>query len=85
MKAVLIVLAVVATAALLGWVTFSSSGDRPSVTVETEVVRRDVGRAAEATERGVRKAAAEGERLIDEVKRTDVDVDVRRKPAAEGP
>lgn len=85
MKAVLVIVAVVAAAVLLGWVTFSSLGDRPSVTVETDVVRRDVGRAAEATERGARKAAAEGERLIDEAKRTDVDVDVRRKPAAEEP
>ena len=85
MKAVAIILIAVAAMALLGWITFSSSGDRPSVSVETEVIRRDVGKAAEATERAAEEAAAGGEKLIDEARRTDVDVDVRREPADAGP
>lgn len=78
MKAFLIILAAVAAMALLGWITFSS-GDRPSVAVESDVVRRDVRAAAEATERVARKAAAEGEELAEDVRRTDIDVDVRRE------
>jgi len=85
MKVVLLVLAAVAAMALLGWITFSNSGDRPSVTVQTDVIRRDTHDATEATKRAARKAAAEGEKLIDEARRTDIDVDVRREPTAAEP
>jgi type II secretory pathway pseudopilin PulG len=59
MKAVLIILAVVVAMALLGWITFSNSGDRPAVTVQTDVIRRDTQSAAEASKRAARKAAVE--------------------------
>ncbi|HEX6984091.1 MAG TPA: hypothetical protein VF170_01885 [Planctomycetaceae bacterium] len=81
MKAILIAVAAVAVMALLGWVTVSAVGDRPSVTVQTDVIRDDARSAAEATERAVKKAAAEGEELVEEARRTEVDVDVRREPA----
>jgi len=81
MKAVFVIVLLVALAALLGWVTFTRDGGRPSATVNTDVIRQDARKAAEATERAADKAADGGKRLIDEAKRTDVDVDVHHEPA----
>ena len=78
MKAIVIAVVVLAAMVLLGWITFTNVGNRPSVTVQTDVIREDTQSAAEATERAARKAAAEGEELIGEVRRTEVDVDVRK-------
>ena len=45
-------------AAMLELITFSNSGDRPSVSVQTDVIRRDTQDAAEATKRaGVARIA----------------------------
>lgn len=89
MKAFLVILVAMLAAALLGWITFSG-GDRPSVTVQRDVIHRDLGSARQATVRAAHKAAVEGRELANEVRRTDVDVDVRRdrsehKPAAAEP
>ncbi len=81
MKAVLIIVVAVVAMALLGWITFGS-GDRPTVTVQTDVIRKDTQSAAAATRRAAEKAQVEGERLVDEARRTDIDVDVRRDPVA---
>ena len=83
MKALLIGVVVLVAMVLLGWITFANLGDRPSVSVETEVIRDDVRTAAEATERVAEKAAAEGRELVGEVRETDIDVDVRREPAGD--
>lgn len=89
MKVFLIILVAVLAAALLGWITFSG-GDRPTVTVQKDVIHRDLDSARQATERAAQKAAVEGRELANEVRRTDVDVDIRRdrsahKPAAAEP
>jgi hypothetical protein len=83
MRAIVVIILLVAVAALLGWVTFSRENGRPSATVQTDVVRRDVHKAAEATQRAADKAAAKGERLIDKARRTDIDVNVRHEPATD--
>jgi hypothetical protein len=83
MKAVLIALVVIVAMALLGWITFTNVGNRPSVTVQTDVIREDTRSAAEATERAARKVAAEGEELVGEVRKTDVDIDIKREPAGD--
>ena len=83
MRAALVIVAVVAVVVLLGWVTFSSRDGRPSATVETEVIREDSRSAAEATERAAESAAEKGEHLIGEIRRTDVDIEVRREPVNE--
>jgi len=75
MKAIMIIIALVAVMVLLGWISFSMIGDRPTVTANPDIISEDVHSAAETTEEVARKAA-------DEVRRTDVDVDVDRKPEA---
>ena len=75
MKAVLIIVVVVAAMLLLGWLTVSWVGDRPSVTANPDVIQQDVESSVEATQDAARSVA-------DEVKRTDIDVDVDRKPDA---
>ncbi|MGC1276109.1 MAG: hypothetical protein WBC44_20590 [Planctomycetaceae bacterium] len=74
MKALLIIIVIVAAMVLLGWITFSWVGDRPSVTANPDVIQEDVESAGDVTQEAARKAA-------DQVRRTDVDIDVDREPA----
>lgn len=85
MKAIIIVVVVIAVMVLLGWLTISRTGDDPSVSLNTDRIQVDAEQAAEATEEVGKKAARESEKLADEVKRTDVDVDVRKEPASVDP
>ncbi|MBA3313139.1 MAG: hypothetical protein M3552_14910 [Planctomycetota bacterium] len=82
MKALLIAVVVVALMVLFGWLTFTSVGGKPSVTLNTEHVREDTGEAAEAAKGIADKTAKKSREIVDEVRRTDVnvDVDVDRKP-----
>jgi hypothetical protein len=80
MRAILIVVAVVAVMVLLGWITFSTVGSRTAVTFETDVIKEDAETAVEATREAASRVAEQGERLVDEARRTEVDVDVRRRP-----
>lgn len=83
MKVFVVILVLVLAAVGLGWVTYHRTGDTASIDVNTDVIRKDLGRAEEAAEEGGRKAAEAGRRAVEQVKRTDVDVDVRRRPADE--
>lgn len=74
MKAVLIIVVIVAAMVLLGWISFSMVGDRPTVSANPDLIQEDVRSAGEVTQEAARKAA-------EEVKRTDIDIDVDREPA----
>jgi hypothetical protein len=76
MKAVAIILVVVVLMVFFGWLTFTSIGGNPSVTLNTEQVREDTGEAAEATKQAAGTAAVKTREAVDEIRRTDVDVDV---------
>lgn len=80
MRAIAVIILLVLVAILLGWVTFSRDGGHPSATVQTDVIRTDLHKAADATHRAADKAAVKGEHLIDEARRTDIDVNVRHEP-----
>jgi hypothetical protein len=84
MKALLIAVVVVSLLVLFGWLTFTSVGGKPSVTLNTEQVREDTAEAAEATKAAADKTAKKSREIADEVRRTDVnvDVDVDRKSEA---
>ena len=75
MKAVLVVVVLVGAMLLLGWITFSMNGQRPTVSANPDVIGHDVEAATEATKDVTRKA-------VDEVRRTDVDIDVDRRPTS---
>jgi hypothetical protein len=60
MKAFLvIVVVIVAAMALLGWLTFSGSTDRASISIETKEIKEDVGRAVESGKEYSEKARRE--------------------------
>ena len=64
---------------LMGWLVISRTGDNPSVSLNTDQIRVDTEKAADVTEELGEKASREGEKLVDEVKRTEIDVDVHRE------
>lgn len=57
MKAALIIIALILCAALIGWITFDSTGDRASVNIETQEIKQDT-----------KKAVKKGKDLIDDAK-----------------
>lgn len=76
MKAVAIVLVVVLLMVFFGWLTFRSDGGNPSVSLNTDQVREDAGEAAEVTREAAGTAAVKTREAVDELRRTDVNVDV---------
>jgi len=82
-KTLVVIVVLVLAAVGLGWVTFHRNGDHATIDVNADVIKHDAGRAGEALEDGGRKAADAGRRAVEEAKRTDIDVDVHRRPAAE--
>ena len=78
MKAILILIVVVVLMVLAGWLTYTTVNGDPQVTINTEAVQKDVDQAAEAGREAADAAAEKAGRLADEVRRTDVDVDIRR-------
>jgi len=83
MKAIVIAIIVIAAMVLLGWLTISRTGTDPTVSLNTEQIRDDTDKAVQATKEAGEKASREGEKIVDEIKKTDIDVDVRRKDVPE--
>jgi len=83
MKAIVIAIIVIAAMVLLGWLTISRTGTDPTVSLNTEQIRDDTDKAVQATKEVGDKASREGEKIVDEIKKTDIDVDVRRKDEPE--
>jgi uncharacterized protein YxeA len=83
MKAIVIAIIVIAAMVLLGWLTISRTGTDPTVSLNTEQIREDTDKAVQATKEVGDKASREGEKIVDEIQKTDIDVDVRRKDEPE--
>jgi len=85
MKALAIILVLVVLMVFFGWLTFTSIGGNPTVSLNTEQVRQDTEQAADATRRAADTAAGKTREAVDELRRTDVnvDVDVDRKQDGE--
>jgi hypothetical protein len=47
MKALLVIVAIVAVLALIGWITFGTGDDRASLSIETDKIRQDTREAVE--------------------------------------
>ena len=78
MKAFAIILVIVVLMVFFGWLTFTSTGGNAAVSLNTDQVRQDTSQAAEATKRAADTAAVKTREAIDELRHTEVDVDVRR-------
>jgi hypothetical protein len=76
MKAILIAVVVLALMVFFGWLTFTSVGDKPSVSLNTDQVRQDTAHAAQATKKAADTVERKSKEAVDELRRTDVDVDV---------
>lgn len=76
MKALAIIMVIVVLMVFFGWLTFRSDGGNASVSLNTEQVRQDAGEAADATKRAADTAAGKTREAVDEIRRTDVNVDV---------
>jgi hypothetical protein len=86
MKALAIILVIVVLMVFFGWLTFRSDGGNPSVSLNTEQVRQDTGEVADATKKAADSAAVKTREAVDEIRRTDVNVDVdvdRQRDAGE--
>jgi len=59
MKAVLIAIALIVAMCLIGWITFASSADKTTITIDKKAIQEDT-----------RKAVDKGKELIDEAQRT---------------
>jgi hypothetical protein len=83
MRALLIAIVIIVLMVFFGWLTFSSMGGKPTVSLNTEQVREDTAEAADATKRTADKAAVKTREAVDELRHTDVDVDVHHTHDAE--
>ncbi len=80
MKTAVIILVVVALALLLGWFTISrDAGGDPHIQVNSETIQQDADTAIDATKEGALQVVEGGEKLVEEARKTEVDVDIRRK------
>lgn len=59
MRALVVALAITLLLALVGWITFSWSGDRASVNVETDKIERDTSEMLERGKEAIDKARSE--------------------------
>lgn len=79
-KTLIVLLVIVSAALLLGWFTVSRDGaGDPHIRVNTETIQEDAETAVEATKEGARQVVEGGEKLVEEARKTEVDVDIRRK------
>jgi hypothetical protein len=59
MRALIILAALVAILALVGWITFSSGPDRSTINLETQEIREDTGEALHRGSELLREAEGE--------------------------
>lgn len=78
MKVVIAVIVVIAVVLLLGWVTISRQGEDPDISVNTETIEQDTKAAVETTQDAAAEVVTQGKNLVDEAKKTDIDVDINR-------
>lgn len=79
MKALAIILVILVLMVFFGWLTFSSTGSNPTVSLDTQQVREDTGQAAETTKRAADAAAVKTKEAVEELRRTEVDIDVHQE------
>lgn len=78
MKAIVIAVIVIAAMVLVGWLTIWRTGEDPTVSLNTDQIRADTEQAAEVAKEAGEKASREGKKVVDEIRKTEIDIDVRR-------
>ncbi len=71
MKTALIVIGVVVLMVIGGWITFNNTGDKATVTIETQEIKKDTEEAVEKGKELIDKAAARTKEAVKEHKSGD--------------
>jgi uncharacterized protein YxeA len=64
MKAILIGIAIVLTAIILGWVTFNKSPDKAEISIETTKIKHDAEKVIEKGKAALEDAEKKGKELL---------------------
>ncbi len=85
MRTFIVALIVLIAMAFAGWISFSNSGDRATITIDTKEIRQDTKQAADKAKEVIEEASQKGREIIRDAQPRDPQPDLLPPPQSSTP